>query len=74
PTPSHTPGHVCMLYNGVLFAGDLFENKDGNLRPYPPAWNWDNNHMMESAGKVAQLPVKMVCPAHGLPVEGNYRK
>lgn len=23
PTPGHTPGHVCILYKDILFAGDL---------------------------------------------------
>lgn len=73
PTPGHTPGHVCLLYKGMLFAGDLLENKDGKLRPYPPAWNWNNELMLESIKKVAGMPIQQVCPAHGLPVEGNYR-
>lgn len=71
PTPGHTPGHVCLLYKDVLFAGDLVENKNGKLKPYPPAWNWDNKIMMESLKKVAQMPLKLVCPAHGRPVEAN---
>ncbi len=68
PTPGHTPGHVCLLYDGILFAGDLLENKNGTLRPYPRAWNWNQEMMQESAKKAAGLPVRMVCPAHGEPV------
>lgn len=72
PTPGHTPGHVCLLYDGVLFAGDLVENKKGKLIPYPKGWNWDNAALLKSFDKVARIPFKWVCPAHGSPVErGN---
>jgi glyoxylase-like metal-dependent hydrolase (beta-lactamase superfamily II) len=69
PTPGHTPGHVCLLYKDILFAGDLIENKNGKLRPYPHAWNWDNKIMAESLKSIANLPFKTVCPAHGKPVD-----
>ena len=69
PTPGHTPGHICLLYNDVLFAGDLIENKKGKLIPYPEGWNWDNSAMLQSFDKVARLSFKWVCPAHGEPVE-----
>ncbi len=68
PTPGHTPGHVCLLYKGALFAGDLLESKDGKLRSYPAAWNWDNSLMAESIRKIAGLSCQWVCPAHGKPV------
>lgn len=71
PTPGHTPGHVCLLYKDVLFAGDLLENKNGKLRPYPAAWNWNQSAMMESIKKIADIPYKWLCPAHGMPVERN---
>ncbi len=32
-TPGHTPGHVCMIFEDVLFAGDLVKNKNGNIVP-----------------------------------------
>lgn len=68
PTPGHTPGHVCLLYNDILFAGDLLENKKGKLIPYPPPWNWDDSMMLESVNKISQIPYKWVCPAHGKPI------
>jgi len=68
PTPGHTPGHVCLRYGDMLFAGDLLENKGGSLRSYPAAWNWNNEAMAESAAKIAELSVRWICPAHGLPV------
>ncbi|AGK95577.1 MBL fold metallo-hydrolase [Clostridium pasteurianum] len=71
-TPGHTPGHLCFIYNDVLFIGDLLENKNGNLRPYPKAWNWNNSIMMQSINKICQIPFKWACPAHGEPIErGN---
>lgn len=68
-TPGHTPGHLCFLYKDVLFIGDLLENKNGNLRPYPKAWNWNNSIMMQSINKICQIPFKLACPAHGEPIE-----
>lgn len=69
PTPGHTPGHVCLLYKDLLFTGDLIENKHGKLRPYPAAWNWNQSAMQESLNKVADIPFRWLCPAHGKPVE-----
>lgn len=71
PTPGHTPGHVCLLYKDILFAGDLVENKKGKLRPYPSLWNWNNSIMMESIKKISNLNFKWICPAHGIPMECN---
>lgn len=68
PTPGHTPGHVCLLYEDVLFIGDLLENKNGKLRPYPRAWNWDNEAVLKSVDRIADIPHKWICPAHGRPV------
>ncbi len=68
PAPGHTPGHVCFLYDGVLFAGDLLKNKKGRLIPYPALWNLDDAKLGESAERVKALPFVWVCPAHGKPV------
>lgn len=67
-TPGHTPGHVCFLWEDVLFAGDLLENKKGRLIPYPAPWNWDDAKLKESAENIRSLPFAWVCPAHGRPV------
>ncbi len=67
PTPGHTPGHVCFLFDGVLFAGDLLENKKKGLIPYPAAWDWNYDVLLESIKKVAGLDFKWLCPAHGKP-------
>lgn len=68
-TPGHTPGHVCFLYEDILFAGDLAENKKGKLRPYPSPWNWDNALALESFRSLSAVSFKWICPAHGAPIE-----
>lgn len=68
-TPGHTPGHVCLLFEDVLFAGDLLENKKSRLVPYPPPWNWNDSMMLESVDKISKFDYKLVCPAHGRPLE-----
>jgi glyoxylase-like metal-dependent hydrolase (beta-lactamase superfamily II) len=67
-SPGHTPGHVCFMFDDVLFAGDLLEHKKGKLIPYPAAWNWDDAALKESVERVRALPFTWVCPAHGSPV------
>lgn len=69
PSPGHSPGHVCLLFNDVLFAGDLVENKNGKLLPYPSGWNWENGLLMDSIELVSRYSFKWVCPAHGEPIE-----
>lgn len=69
PTPGHTPGHVCLLHKDVLFVGDLVRTSNGQIGPMKSFMNWDTDLAMESIKKVADLPFKWVCPAHGEPVE-----
>lgn len=70
-SPGHTPGHVCILYKDVLFAGDLVDSRKGKIRPYPNM-NWDKDLLMKSIKSIGQIPFKWVCPAHGRPIErGN---
>jgi glyoxylase-like metal-dependent hydrolase (beta-lactamase superfamily II) len=68
PAPGHTAGHVCMLYGGVLFAGDLVKNDKGRIIPYPKGWNWDNAMLLDSVRKINELRFDCVCPAHGKPM------
>lgn len=68
PTPGHTPGHVCFIFDGVLFAGDLLENKKGKLIPYPALWDWNYDKLLESVRKIASDDFKWICPSHGKPV------
>jgi glyoxylase-like metal-dependent hydrolase (beta-lactamase superfamily II) len=71
PTPGHTPGHVCLLFEDVLFAGDLVKNVKGDLIPYPSFWNWDSLLLEASINKISGFSYKWVCPAHGEPIERN---
>ncbi len=68
PTPGHTPGHVCFIFDRVLFAGDLLENKKGHLIPYPALWDWNYDKMLESVKKIASCDFNWICPSHGQPV------
>jgi glyoxylase-like metal-dependent hydrolase (beta-lactamase superfamily II) len=68
-TPGHTPGHVCLLYQDVLFAGDLVATSNGQIKPSPAMMTWDMPMLMQSIKKVAPLAFRWVCPAHGMPVE-----
>jgi glyoxylase-like metal-dependent hydrolase (beta-lactamase superfamily II) len=69
PTPGHTPGHVCLLYRDVLFAGDLVSSRKGVLTLSPGLMTWDSSLSMESIKQMGKYPFKWVCPAHGGPVE-----
>lgn len=68
-TPGHTKGHVCLLYEDVLFAGDLVENKKGQLSAYPSFWNWNTAVLKDSIKKLNNYNFNWVCPAHGKPVK-----
>lgn len=68
-TPGHTPGHVCLLFKDVLFAGDLVRNSKGQLKPSSPIMTWDNTVLRESITKLDEYSFNWVCPAHGEPLE-----
>ena len=67
-TPGHTEGHICLIYDEVLLAGDLVEEKDGLCVPYPVKMNWDTAKLFKSIEKLNAYPFKWVCMAHGTPV------
>jgi glyoxylase-like metal-dependent hydrolase (beta-lactamase superfamily II) len=72
PTPGHTPGHVCLLYQDVLFAGDLVASSKGRLKLLPASMTWDTSVLKESIRKIAHLSFTWICLAHGKPIErGN---
>ena len=71
PTPGHTPGHVCLLYKDILFAGDLIRTSNGQIGPMRSFMNWNTEISRDSIKKVSDLSFKWVCPAHGEPVKRN---
>ena len=68
-SPGHTPGHVCLLYKDVLFAGDLVRSSKVELSTPPSFMNVDDNAVMESIKKLDSYSFNWVCPAHGEPVK-----
>lgn len=68
-TPGHTPGHVCFLYNKILFAGDLLSNRNGTVKLLPRFGNWNNEILKSSVEKIKLLDFDWLCPAHGEPIQ-----
>ena len=68
-TPGHTVGHVCLLYKDVMFVGDLFRTKNGEIISGPSFANWNNSILKESILKIDEYDFKWICPAHGEPIK-----
>lgn len=68
-TPGHTPGHVCLLYKDVMFVGDLFRTKNGEIIHGPSFANWNSSILKESIAKIEGYDFKWICPAHGEPIK-----
>jgi glyoxylase-like metal-dependent hydrolase (beta-lactamase superfamily II) len=71
PTPGHTPGHVCLFYKNILFAGDLVRTSNGHIGSMKSFMNWDTSMSKESIKRVADYDFKWICPAHGEPIKRN---
>ena len=63
-TPGHTPGSICFVGGGFLFAGDtLFPGGPGNTFGSAPAFE----QIMLSLDRLFELPDETrVCPGHGI--------
>ncbi len=62
-TPGHTPGHVCYLTDGFLFAGDLVFRGSIGRHDFP---NSNEADMMASLRRFLELPDRLlVYPGHG---------
>jgi len=72
PTPGHTPGHVCFLFDGVLFAGDLLNSRGGTVQRSQPLMTWDMGKVDESVRLVNGLDFRWVCPGHGGAVKTSH--
>ncbi|HEX3013874.1 MAG TPA: MBL fold metallo-hydrolase [Methanobacterium sp.] len=68
-TPGHTLGHVCLLYKDIMFVGDLFRTKNGEITMGPSFSNWNNSILKESIFKIDEYDFKWICPAHGEPIK-----
>ena len=68
-TPGHTPGHVCLIYNDVLFLGDLFRTSKGKVSPMNSFMNWDDSVLKGSIAKMDNYDFEWICPAHGEPIK-----
>lgn len=71
PTPGHTPGHVCLLFEDVLFVGDLVRSSKGKIKPMRTMLNWDESVLKESIKKMDNYSFNWVCTAHGEPIMRN---
>lgn len=69
PSPGHTPGHVCILFEDVLFAGDLLRTSPDKIKPMMSIMNWNDSLIRESIAKIDKLSFKWICPAHGVPIK-----
>ena len=67
PTPGHTPGHVCLLYKDILFAGDLLLSQRSKLRLLPGFITWSRSQLQQSLQRIAEVPFQWICPSHGRP-------
>ena len=70
-TPGHTPGHICLLCEGILIAGDALNAGSGELRGPNPVHTYDMALAMASVKKLMQYPIKAVCCFHGGLFEGD---
>lgn len=74
-TPGHTPGSLCLLQRerGILFCGDLLINGNpltgrGGLRYGPRAFSVDPQQLKQSARRLLDLPIDVLCVGHGAPL------
>ncbi len=68
-TPGHTPGHVCLLQGGVLFAGDAFVTGE-KFRETPPFFTQDRMRSRESIEKLRNCSFHTAVSGHGQPTAG----
>ena len=71
PTPGHTPGHVSLLYQDVLFCGDLVAHFNGRIVPSIGLITWDKTALLESIEKLKSYSFRWICPDHGSPLQSE---
>ncbi len=73
PTPGHTEGHVSLLYEDILFPGDICSFIEGAFRGPNPTYTEDMDRAWLELRNLGKYEFSLVCPAHGAPFErGSY--
>jgi glyoxylase-like metal-dependent hydrolase (beta-lactamase superfamily II) len=81
-TPGHTPGHLAYLdeRDGTLYAGDALVTVGGEVHvvgfgpwyfPFASMATWHRPTALESARRLAELPIRRYAVGHGRIVEGG---
>ncbi len=68
-TPGHTPGHVCLLWRNVLFAGDAFVTGE-RFRMSPRLLSQDREAEKRSLHRLLEHEFDVAVSGHGPPSAG----
>ena len=63
-SPGHTKGHISILYNNILIAGDAINNTNG-IKPPFMFFCYDYADAVKSFNKLINIKSKMIIPFHG---------
>lgn len=69
--PGHTPGHTIFQYRDVVFTGDLFRAKNGQMNVMPGFMNWDTDEVKKSIALLKGIEFDWLLPSHGEPVKNG---
>jgi len=67
-TPGHTPGHICLMRDNILFSGDLVRASLPDFGETPHMFTRDLAESRRSIKKVAALDFAVVLSSHMPPV------
>lgn len=67
-SPGHTKGHISVLYNNILIAGDAINNTYG-IKPPFKFFCEDYNEAVKSFNKLINIKSKIIIPFHGEIIE-----
>ncbi len=67
PSPGHTAGHVCILYQDCLFAGDCCSTESGKVTGPGEGFTENMDLALQSLQKVSLYNFGCWCPCHGMP-------
>lgn len=70
--PGHTPGHIGVQRDSVLFAGDTVAG-GRRLRATPRLLTWNQELARRSIARMATLGIDLLLPGHGTPVNDGSR-